>query len=50
MAPIRHRGGEEGDAEAINDFLRRLLSDRASAERARQAYVALTRARSSLQL
>jgi ATP-dependent exoDNAse (exonuclease V) beta subunit len=50
MAPIRHRGGDDDEADAINDFLRRLLRNRAAAERARQAYVALTRARRSLHL
>ena len=50
MAPIRVRGeGDEAD-DAINNYLRLLLKERARAELARQAYVALTRARRSLHL
>ena len=51
MAPIRVRGDEEeaGD-DAINVYLKQLHRERARAERARQAYVALTRARRSLHL
>jgi ATP-dependent exoDNAse (exonuclease V) beta subunit len=51
MAPIRYRGDEEdaGD-DAINLYLKELHRERARAERARQAYVALTRARRSLHL
>jgi ATP-dependent exoDNAse (exonuclease V) beta subunit len=41
--------GDEGD-DAINNYLRLLHKERARAERARQAYVALTRARRSLHL
>jgi len=51
MAPIRVRGDEsEEETDQINTYLRRLHRARASAERARQAYVALTRARRSLHL
>ena len=51
MAPIRVRGAdEEGEDDAINLYLRLLHRERARAERARQAYVALTRARRSLHL
>ena len=51
MAPIRFRGDDEdaGD-DAINLYLKQLHRERARAERARQAYVALTRARRSLHL
>ena len=51
MAPIRFRADEEdaGD-DAINLYLKQLHRERARAERARQAYVALTRARRSLHL
>ncbi|HYJ40245.1 MAG TPA: UvrD-helicase domain-containing protein [Steroidobacteraceae bacterium] len=51
MAPIRYRGDEEdpGD-DAINLYLKQLHRERSRAERARQAYVALTRARRSLHL
>jgi ATP-dependent helicase/nuclease subunit A len=48
MAPIRSRGEEDEEGDAINRYLRRLLRKRAAAERARQAYVALTRARCTL--
>jgi ATP-dependent helicase/nuclease subunit A len=50
MAPIRSRGADEDESDAINGFVRKLLRARASAERSRQAYVALTRARSTLHL
>ena len=51
MAPIRLRGDdEEADDDAINLYLKQLHRERARAERARQAYVALTRAKRSLHL
>ena len=51
MAPIRFRGDDdETDDDAINLYLKLLHRERARAERARQAYVALTRARRSLHL
>ncbi|HEV7606159.1 MAG TPA: UvrD-helicase domain-containing protein [Steroidobacteraceae bacterium] len=51
MAPIRFRGDDdEGNDDAINLYLKHLHRERARAERARQAYVALTRARLSLHL
>ncbi len=50
MAPIRHRGDDDGEPDAINAFLRRVVRARAAAERGRQAYVALTRARRTLHL
>jgi ATP-dependent helicase/nuclease subunit A len=50
MAPIRHRGEQEDERDAINLYLRQLHRDRGRAERARQAYVALTRAKRSLHL
>jgi ATP-dependent exoDNAse (exonuclease V) beta subunit len=56
MAPILNRGGgdddeeESDDADAINRYVRRLLNQRTLAERARLAYVALTRAKRSLHL
>jgi ATP-dependent helicase/nuclease subunit A len=51
MAPIRVRGeDEEGDDDSINQYLRLLHRERARAERSRQAYVALTRAKLSLNL
>ncbi len=49
MAPIRHRGDEDDD-DRINAWLQHLHAERARAERTRQAYVALTRARRSLHL
>jgi len=51
MAPIRFRGDDDdaGD-DAINLYLKQLHRERARAERARQAYVALTRAKRSLHL
>jgi ATP-dependent helicase/nuclease subunit A len=54
MAPIRTRVGggadEEaaGETDAINQYVRRLLKLRVASERARLAYVALTRAKRSL--
>jgi ATP-dependent helicase/nuclease subunit A len=51
MAPIRVRGDDEDEEpDSINLFLRLLHRERARAERARQAYVALTRARRSVHL
>ncbi len=51
MAPIRVRDEEEGAGDdAINQFIERLHKERAREERARLAYVALTRARRSLHL
>jgi ATP-dependent helicase/nuclease subunit A len=51
MAPIRVRGDDEdSDDDSINRFLRVLHRERARAERSRQAYVALTRAKRSLHL
>ena len=51
MAPIRMRDEEEGAGDdAINQFIERLHKDRAREERARLAYVALTRAKRSLHL
>jgi ATP-dependent exoDNAse (exonuclease V) beta subunit len=51
MAPIRVRGNdEEGEDDSINRYLRLLHRERARAERSRQAYVALTRAKLSLHL
>jgi ATP-dependent exoDNAse (exonuclease V) beta subunit len=51
MAPIRFRGDdEEAGDDAINLYLKQLHRERARAERARQAYVALTRAKRSLHL
>ena len=51
MAPIRVRGeDDDGADEAINSYIRLLHRERARAERARQAYVALTRAKRSLHL
>jgi ATP-dependent helicase/nuclease subunit A len=50
MAPIRHRVDEEDRDDSINQYLRHLHEERARAERTRQAYVALTRARRTLHL
>jgi ATP-dependent helicase/nuclease subunit A len=51
MAPIRFRGDDdETSDDAINLYLKALHRERARAERARQAYVALTRAKLSLHL
>ena len=46
MAPIRVSAGDDDDAvdDAINLYLKALHRERTRAERARQAYVALTRA------
>jgi ATP-dependent helicase/nuclease subunit A len=51
MAPIRFRGDDDetGD-DAINLYLKALHRERSRAERGRQAYVALTRAKRSLHL
>jgi ATP-dependent helicase/nuclease subunit A len=49
MAPIRHRGDDDADDD-VNRYLLHLHQERARAERTRQAYVALTRARRSLHL
>ncbi|MGC4111372.1 MAG: UvrD-helicase domain-containing protein [Nocardioides sp.] len=49
MAPIRMRGEDESaDDDALNEYLRLLHRERVRAERTRQAYVALTRAKRSL--
>ena len=50
MAPIRVRGEDDDADDAINAYIRLLHRERARAERARQAYVALTRAKRSLHL
>lgn len=50
MAPIRVRDAEDTEHDAINRFIESLHKDRARAERARLAYVALTRAKRSLHL
>jgi ATP-dependent helicase/nuclease subunit A len=51
MAPLRFRDQDDDEKDdEINQYLRGIHRDRAIAERARQAYVALTRARSSLHL
>jgi ATP-dependent exoDNAse (exonuclease V) beta subunit len=51
MAPIRVRGDDDDEFDdAINLYLRQLHRERTRAERARQAYVALTRAKRSLHL
>jgi ATP-dependent helicase/nuclease subunit A len=51
MAPIRFRGDDDEESDdAINLYLKALHRERARAERSRQAYVALTRARRSLHL
>jgi ATP-dependent exoDNAse (exonuclease V) beta subunit len=50
MAPIRARDDEDAEPDSINLYLRLLHRERARAERARQAYVALTRARRSVHL
>jgi ATP-dependent helicase/nuclease subunit A len=51
MAPIRFRGdGDEADDDAINLYLKALHRERSQAERGRQTYVALTRAKRSLHL
>jgi ATP-dependent exoDNAse (exonuclease V) beta subunit len=49
MAPLRFRDQDEEEKDdEINQYLRGIHRDRAIEERARQAYVALTRARHSL--
>jgi ATP-dependent exoDNAse (exonuclease V) beta subunit len=50
MAPIRYRGDDDAEADAVNAYLALLHKERARAERTRLAYVALTRARRSLHL
>ena len=51
MAPIRYRGDDEDEGDdAINLYLKALHRERKRAERAREAYVALTRAKRSLHL
>jgi ATP-dependent helicase/nuclease subunit A len=51
MAPLRFRDQDEDEKDDdINQYLRGIHRERAIAERARQAYVALTRARYSLHL
>jgi len=51
MAPIRVRDADvDEESDQINAYLRRLHRARARAERARQAYVALTRAKRTLHL
>jgi ATP-dependent exoDNAse (exonuclease V) beta subunit len=50
MAPIRVRDAAGDEDDAINRFIQELHRERARAERARLAYVALTRARRSLHL
>jgi ATP-dependent exoDNAse (exonuclease V) beta subunit len=50
MAPIRVRGTDEESDDSINRYLNLLHKERQRAERARQAYVALTRAKRSLHL
>jgi ATP-dependent exoDNAse (exonuclease V) beta subunit len=50
MAPIRVRDAEDSERDSINRFIEALHKERARAERARLAYVALTRARLSLHL
>jgi ATP-dependent exoDNAse (exonuclease V) beta subunit len=48
MAPVRLRGESDDDDDAINKYMSWLHRERARTERARQAYVALTRARRGL--
>ena len=51
MAPLRFRDQDDDEKDDdINQYLRGIHRERAIAERARQAYVALTRARYSLHL
>jgi ATP-dependent exoDNAse (exonuclease V) beta subunit len=50
MAPIRVRDAADDEHDAINRFIEGLHKERTRAERARLAYVALTRARRSLHL
>ena len=48
MAPIRVRDANDPESDAINRYIQALHKDRLANERARLAYVALTRARRSL--
>jgi ATP-dependent helicase/nuclease subunit A len=50
MAPIRVRDENDTESDSINQYIRSLHTARLSNERARLAYVALTRARRSLHL
>jgi ATP-dependent helicase/nuclease subunit A len=50
MAPIRVRDADDTERDSINRFIESLHKDRLRNERARLAYVALTRARRSLHL
>jgi len=50
MAPVRVRDADDKERDAINRFIESLHKDRLRNERARLAYVALTRARRSLHL
>jgi ATP-dependent helicase/nuclease subunit A len=50
MAPIRVRDRDDDEQDSINRFIESLHKDRARAERARLAYVALTRAKRSVHL
>ncbi len=50
MAPIRVRDADDTERDSINRYIEWLHKERARAERARLAYVALTRARHSLHL
>ena len=50
MAPIRHRGNDEDESDSLNAWIGLLHKERARAERTRQAYVALTRAKRTLHL
>ncbi len=50
MAPIRVRDADDTERDSINRYIEWLHKERARAERARLAYVALTRARQSLHL
>jgi ATP-dependent exoDNAse (exonuclease V) beta subunit len=50
MAPIRVRDGDDSEQDSINRFIEVLHKERARAERARLAYVALTRAKRGLHL
>jgi ATP-dependent exoDNAse (exonuclease V) beta subunit len=50
MAPIRVRDADDSERDSINRFIESLHKDRLRNERARLAYVALTRAKRSLHL
>jgi len=50
MAPIRVRDANDTESDSINRYIRSLHKQRLANERARLAYVALTRARRSLHL